>query len=358
MMKETSTILKTFIVLSLIALLAFACGCTGQGQATDSGTKVVTDMAGREVVVPKSIDSIVTIGSVPVQNSFMFVMGQGGKIANGLPESFIKGGRHKYQYVVEPNLKNKPTIQPTTGDFDLEELIMINPDVAFTMSMPSVDKLEKNGIPVIYLSWTDAEDVKDLMRLLGEVFDEQERAERYVRYFDEATARPGKAVASIPDDQRPKVLFCSYNSMSAGHKIAEWYIEKAGGIAVAKEAHVAESLKFDLEQLLVWDPDVLILGNHNEIPLVYNDTRLSSVSAVKNGRVYAPTPMGAHSWSARTSETPLMVLWTAKTIYPEQFKDLDMEAEVMTFYKEFYNCEITRDQAAEILSGTAKMDPV
>jgi len=351
-MKGKTTGWKAFIALSLIALLAFSCGCTGQGQATDSGTKVITDMAGREVVIPKNIDTIVTDGAVPVLNSFMFVMGQGDKIANNLPDSFIKQGKWKYQYVIEPSLKNKPTIQTMSGDFNLEELMKINPDVAFTMSMSSVDKLEKNGIPVVYLSWTDAEDVKDTLLLLGEVFGEQEKAERYVRYFDEATARPGKVVASMPDDQRPKVLFCSYKGMSVNHKIAEWYIEKAGGIAVAKEAHVAESLKFDLEQLLAWDPDVLILSSHDENPLVYNDTRLSGVSAVKNGKVYA-SPMGAHLWCHRTSEQPLMVLWTAKTIYPEQFKDFDMEAEVMTFYKEFYNCEITREQAAEILSGTA-----
>ena len=72
-MRGKTTVWKTFITISLIALLTFACGCIGQGQATDSETKVVTDMAGREVTIPKSIDSIVTIGSVPVLNSFMFV---------------------------------------------------------------------------------------------------------------------------------------------------------------------------------------------------------------------------------------------------------------------------------------------
>lgn len=333
------------------------CGCTGQEQATGSETKVITDMAGREVSVPKSIDTIVTIGSVPVQNSFMFAMGQGGKIANGLPDKFIQNGKHKYQYVIEPDIKTNPTIQTTTGDFNIEELMNLNPDVTFTMTMPFVETLEKNDIPVVYLSWTDAEGVKDLMLLLGEVFDEQDRAERYVSYFDEATARPGRVISSVPDDQRPKVLYCSYKSMSVGHKIGEWWIEKAGGIAVSDNDRLEESMKFDMEQLLAWDPDVIILNGHDEIDLVYNDTRLSGVSAVKNGNVYA-TPMGAHYWCHRTSETPLMVLWTAKTIYPEQFKDLDMEAETMAFYKEFYGCDITRDQAAEILSGTAKISPV
>ena len=354
-MKGKTTVWKAFIVLSLIALLAFTCGCAGQEQATDSGTKVVTDMAGREVVIPKNIDTIVTVGdSVPVLNTFMFAMGQGDKIANGLSDSSIQG-RWKYQFVIEPGLRNKPRIQGGV-DVNLEELMKINPDVAFTMNMASAEKLEKNGIAVVYLSWANAEDVKDVMRVLGEVFGEQERAEKYAGYFDETVARPGKVVASLPDDQRPKVLFCNYKSMSAGLQIAEWWIEKAGGIAVSKNDRVEEEMKFDLEQLLVWDPDVIILSSPAGIDQVYNDTRLSGISAVKNGEVYA-SPKGAHAWCHRTSETPLMVLWTAKTIYPEQFKDLDMEAEVMAFYKEIYDCEITRDQAAEILSGTAGMSP-
>ena len=353
-MKGKTTVWKAFIVLSLIALLAFTCGCAGQEQATDSGTKVVTDMAGREVVIPKNIDTIVTIGGVPFLNSFIFAIGQGDKIANGLPDSFIQDGKRKYQYVIEPALKNKPMIQPTGGDFNIEELMNLNPDVTFATSMASVEILERNNIPVIYLFGTDAEDMKDVMRVLGEVFDEQDRAERYARYVDETVARPGKVVASLPDDTRPKVLCCSYKGMSASRV---WWIEKAGGIDVTKDDCTAASMTFDLEQLLTWDPDVIILsggpgGGLEEAALVYNDTRLSSLNAVKNGKVYA-TPMGAHHWVQRTSEQPLMVLWTAKTIYPEQFKDLDMEAEVITFYKEFFNCEITREQAAEILSGTA-----
>ncbi len=42
--KGMNTAWKAFIALSVIALLTLACGCTGQGQATESETKVVTDM--------------------------------------------------------------------------------------------------------------------------------------------------------------------------------------------------------------------------------------------------------------------------------------------------------------------------
>ena len=340
-MKNTNMVWKTFIVISLIALLAFTCGCTGQEQATDSGTKVVTDMAGREVTIPKNIDSIVTIGPVPVMNSFIFAIGQGDKIANDLPESFVRGGMYECQYVIEPGLRNKPRIQATFEDINLEELMKINPDVAFTTSMTSVETLDKRGITVIYLPVTEtsAEGVKDLMRLLGEVFGEQERAERYARYFDETVARPGRVVESLPDDQRPKVLYCNYNDMTAHHR---WWIEEAGGISVAKNSAAAR-ITFDPEKLIAWNPDVIIVFTPEQIALIQGDTRLSGVSAVKNGNVH----VGPWSYS---SDQPLMVLWTAKTIYPEQFKDLDMEAEVIAFYKEFFDCEITRDQAAEVLS--------
>lgn len=339
MMKGKTTVWKAFIAVSLIALLTFTCGCIGQEQTTKNRTKVVTDIAGREVVIPENIDVIVTDGAVPVLNSFMHVMGQGDKIAYSMP------GLSKYQSVVAPSLKDKPTIQ---GSIDLEELVKLNPDVVFTASMANVQAFEERGLTVVYLPMpeTDAELVGDVVRILGEVFDEQERGERYLSYFDETVARPGEIVASIPDDQRLKVLYCDYKTMTAHHR---WWIEEAGGISVSKN-NIAKRTTFDLEKLIAWDPDVIFVRGH-DIDLVYDDARLSGISAVKNGKVYA-TPSGTGPWGY-SSEQPLMVLLTAKMLYPEQFEDIDMEAETIAFFKEFYNCDITREQAAEILGGTA-----
>lgn len=347
-MKRKTTVWRAFIIVLILALVTLTCSA-GHEPATDNGTKVVTDMAGREVTIPKNIGSIATVGGgLPPVNSYIFAIGQGKKIANDLPDIFAKAGRHEYQYVIEPGLKSKPRIQTTALDFSLEDLMKINPDIAFTMNKNSMEIIEKSGIPVIYLSSSKSE--KDVMKLLGEIFGEEERAKKYARYFDDTIARVDKVISSIPDDKRLKVLFWNYKGMSEC-TICKGRIEKSGGIPVSTNDSSNEG-QFDYEQLLTWDPDVMVLLNPEEIDQVYNDKRLSGVSAVKNKKVYL-TPTGAHYWWGTTCETPLMVLWTAKTIYPEQFKDLDMEEEVIHFYKEFFDCDLTRKQAAGILSGKA-----
>ena len=57
------------------------------------------------------------------------------------------------------------------------------------MNSQSVDTLESNGIPVVFLSWKDPEDIKEAVKVLGEVFDNQKRAEEYVEYFDSTISK-------------------------------------------------------------------------------------------------------------------------------------------------------------------------
>jgi iron complex transport system substrate-binding protein len=75
------------------------------------------------------------------------------------------------------------------------------------------------------------------------------------------------------------------------------------------------------------------------------------VSAVKNKRVYQ-MPIGISRWGHPGSlETPLALLWTAKTIYPDYFRDIDIFAETKTFYKRFFNYELGDALVRQMLTG-------
>ena len=50
-------------------------------------------------------------------------------------------------------------------------------------------------------------------------------------------------------------------------------------------------------------------------------------------------------------ETPLALLWTAKTVYPQLFTRINMEEEVYYFYKTFFNMELDDEMIATILRG-------
>ena len=343
------------IILCILILALCTLVCTAASAVPQNKTvKTVTDMEGRTVEIPVPLQHVITVGSVPVQNSFLLGLNEGASIMNNLPESFIKQGRWKYQYVFAPNIEGEPSIQTTNNLPNVEEIITMNPDVVFTMDKPTVDMLDKSGVPVIYLSWVNDDDVKSLMKLLGEAYNKQDNADKYLQYFDDSVNRITTTAKKIPESERKKVLYFSYKSMTVPHKIGDWWITKAGGISVSDEPRATESLQIEPEQINKWNPDIIIVSTPDEIEAILKDEKLADVTAIKNKAVYI-APMGAHTWANRGIETPLTVMWAAKTFYPETFKDLNLEKETTDFYKTFFGYDCTSDQIKEILSGKTKI---
>ena len=63
-------------------------------------------------------------------------------------------------------------------------------------------------------------------------------------------------------------------------------------------------------------------------------------------------PNGISRWGHPGSlETPLAMLWTVKTIYPEYSGSINMKTETVNFYKKFFNYTLTDQMAEQILQG-------
>ena len=61
-----------------------------------------------------------------------------------------------------------------------------------------------------------------------------------------------------------------------------------------------------------------------------------TIDAVKNGRIYL-MPEYAKAWGYPMPEAmALGELWMAKTLYPDRFADIDMEARADSYYRRFY----------------------
>ena len=77
---------------------------------------------------------------------------------------------------------------------------------------------------------------------------------------------------------------------------------------------------------MLWNPEVIIANEKTAVDLILGSPQWSGIEAVQNGRVYL-LPQGISRWGhAGSVETPLAILWTAKTVHPEIFADVDMEA--------------------------------
>ncbi len=316
--------------------------------ARAQGSRSVTDMAGRRVALPATIARVVTLGSLPVINSFVFTMGEGRTLLNGLAD--FDRPHWKYQTVFAPNIKGQPRMQQPNREPNVEAILLARPDVVLTMHRESVEILESRGIATVFLAWREPEDAKACMAILGQVFGKPEVAQRYTAYFDGTLQRVSTALAGLSDKERPRVLYMQPGTLSQPRLIAEWWIPAAGGISVTNDGRTAETKTFTLEQVIAWDPDILILTDPKDVTLVQTDRVFRELRAVKTGKVHI-VPIGAHTWANRTAEQPLTVLWAAKTFHPQRFATLDMAAETDRFYRDFFGHQLSKAEIDEILSG-------
>ena len=306
-------------------------------------------MAGRSVVLPAQVTRVATVGPVPVINSFIFALGEGSTIVNGLPP-FAATPRWKYQAVFAPNIAGAPAMQAANNAPNTEALLQAKPDVVFVMDQSALTPLDQAGLPAMFLAWRQPADVKTVVNLLAQVFGEPQQGQAYADFFDATVKRVSDRVAAVPPEQRPTVLYFSPKTLSQPQLIAEWWIPTAGGISVTNNGRTEESISVSAEQVLAWNPAVMIVTAPDEQALVYADSRFAAIQAVRDKRVLV-IPQGAHNWGNRTIEQPLTVLWLAKTLYPELFSDVDLLAEVKGFYARFFGTTLTDEQVQEILSG-------
>lgn len=108
-----------------------------------------------------------------------------------------------------------------------------------------------------------------------------------------------------------------------------------------------------MEQIYEWDPDIIFITNFSPyLPEDFYNNSIdghdwSSVSAVKNGKVYK-FPLGMYRWFPPSSDAPLALMWLAQKIQPELFADIDMDAEIKSYFEEYYGVTLTDEDVQNI----------
>ena len=115
-------------------------------------------------------------------------------------------------------------------------------------------------------------------------------------------------------------------------------IRLAGGRNVAAEIPDTYWAEIDYEQLLVWNPEYIILASSAKYTPedVLRDPNLAACSAVVNGNVYQ-IPADAESWDSPVPGSVLGAIWLANVLHPEQLTDTDCTAVMDTYYETFYD---------------------
>lgn len=318
---------------------------------------VIEDQLGKTIELD-GIPQRVATTIMPFPYIFYAMVGNNDNLVGCNPSSMIayENSALKYMY---PELKNADTsFVDTSFVVNVEELLKLNPDVVFQWNYmdDEIAKMEEAGIKVVALQYGTLDDLETWIRIIGKMFQKEDRAEELITYFNENVDEVTEKISTLSEDEYSNILILSDNLKVTGTGFANYWVEKSGAINPAKDLS-GEALNVNMEQIYEWNPSIIYIGNFTELqPSDLIDNKLegqdwSVVDAVQNKQVYK-IPIGGYRWDPPGIETPLMVKWLAKIQHPELFEDMDMYEEVSKFYKDVYNFELTDEMLDEILGDT------
>ena len=332
------------------------------------GTRTITDHAGHEVVLPEKVERVAIGGLTPLTSVYCMFMGSSDGLVGIHPDS-KNAAVNSILGEAYPGLKDLPDGWASGDDINMEELIKLDPDVVFYNAdvTANYDALEAAGNPAVGFSTTLFDDYNTIdtfnawIELMKEVMGPSDRADGIIAYGEEVQKTVADKLAEIPEEEYPNTLILSNYNESAitagGTSFANYWITSTGGKNLGYDvgAFVGE---VNMEQIYEWNPDVLFLNSFSAYTSedLYNNTAAdghdwSGIKAVQDKRVYK-IPLGMYYWFPPSSDSPLMLQWMAKQMYPELFEDLDIEQEIKDYYSGFYGLELTDDQVDLILNPT------
>lgn len=372
MNKLKKNIARVFILCALMTMVACGSSTTGEEmkealtetQVVTEETKLTVKEGEDKIIIEDQLGKIIELDGVPERVCttimpfpyiYYAVVGNSDNLIGCNPSSIAayEDSALKYMY---PELDSANTgFVDTDFVVNVEELLTLQPDVVFQWNYmeDEIEKMEAAGIKVVALQYGSQEDLETWIRIIGKMFDKEERAEELITYFHENIKEVTNKTDTLTADEIRNILIMSDNLKVSGNGYANFWVEWAGGNNPAKELS-GEQLNVNMEQIYEWNPEIIFIGNFTQMqPSDLVENKLdgqdwSVVDAVKNKEVYK-IPIGGYRWDPPGVETPLMTKWVAKIQHPELFADMDMREEVTEFYQEVYNFEMTDEILDEIL---------
>jgi len=334
-----------------------------QTETQETGeTREITDMAGRKVTVPAAEDIESVFSTGPVAAIFMYMVA---------PDKLL-GWNYELNDVEKSIILEKYHDLPNFGMGDAinyEAVIAANPTIALNCGkindamVSDCDTLSKSlGIPVIAVD-NELNNSAEAFRFMGELLGVEDHAEELAEYSEKIFTDIA-SLADIPEDEKVSVYFGngedSLETAPRGSQHAQ-ILDAINAVNVADlELGDGSRVQISAEQLLAWDPDVIVVngepkadksGNSAAEDILSNPD-YASLKAVQDNKVYG-TPNAPFSWVDRPAGPNRLIgmRWLSAVVYPEYIK-CDVNEEIREFFNLFYHVDLSDEQLENVLKGT------
>jgi len=323
------TAMRKKILLLIFILGAAIFNCSEKTYSPYSGaTRAVTALDGNKAEIPSYPQRIACFYNPAYDKIVM--LSKGSRIAL-MPKEVSPWARKFY-----PELSGIP-VNSAEGVPDVERLLKLKVDLVFyPKGRSNMDRVTETGIVALcpfndkYIPSTIEEytiEFKRQIMFFSEVLgsETKPRAEKYCRYLEDITSRVRNITSKIPDSRKPRVYYGKLNdlcSTQGNNTIMKWYTELAGGIYLPKKLDKYFAV-VNMEQIIAWNPDIVLLGMFGSFDAISNARGLDSLRAYKNRNVFK-VPTGVFCWDMTSCETALLPIFLGKKFHPDLFKNWDL----------------------------------
>lgn len=356
------------LILTLLMLLSLA-GCAADpAQAAD--THVIVDQDGFEVVLPKQINRIVVCDILPLPSVLSVFFDSAEKIV-GISGTSMSAAQNSLLGQLYPEILEAETNFIDGSTVNAEELMKLQPDVVFYNASRKElgETLRKAGFPAVAISvnkwdYDCIQTLNNWIALLSQLFPDNDKTEIVEAYSQKMYDLVQERVRSVPEEARPRAFFLyqysDTNLLTSGKLFfGQWWADAIGVKNVAEALSTDNSVSVNMEQIYAWNPSLIFITNFTtaDADALYHNTvgtyDWSIVDAVENHRVYK-MPLGMYRSYTPGVDTPVTLLWLAKTAYPELFQDIDILSHTKAYYQDVFGITLTDAQAASIFTPNAQ----
>jgi iron complex transport system substrate-binding protein len=313
----------------------------------------VSDGAGRAVRVPARVERVFPAG--PPAAILLYTLAP--ELLIGWPRT----NRPDEREFLLPDVGGRPEVGRITGrgnTANLEVVLALKPDLILDIGSvnPTYVSLaervqQQTGIPYALLDGR-FDGISPAYRTLGALIGRHAQGEAFARSAEDMITTITRRIAAITPERRPRVYYARGPrglETGLGGSINVETIELiARNVAGGTRGGLAN---VSIEQVLLWDPEVIITIDQDFAADVPSDPAWASVAAVRTRRVHL-SPKLPFGWvDFPPSVNRLIGLWwLAKILYPDSFPE-DLRVLTRDFYSRFYHVTPNDLQIDRVLAG-------
>lgn len=347
--------------MALISRRALLAGALAAPAVAPARAREITDDAGRRVTVPARVARVFAAG--PPASIALFALA---------PDTLLgwtSPWRAADRAFVDDRWANLPVTGRLTGrggTANLETVLALRPDLILDYGSVApayvslADRVQaQTGIPVVLLDGRfDA--IAASFRALGRILGREAAGEALAAYAEAVLGDLDRRIAAIPAAAGPRVYYGrGPNGLQTGlaGSINVETLERVRARNVAAALGEGGLVTVTIEQILLWDPEVVVTTDPVFFASVPRDPLWRGVAALRTGRIHLapPHPFGWIDFPPGPNRL-IGVRWLARVLYPEAFPE-DLREAVATFYARFYHRRPTEPQLDAMLATLERRAP-